>query len=183
LYSFTGGYNGQSPTLPILGPDGALYGVADGGINDCPKGYCGLVYRLRPSLNACRTALCSWTGEVLYRFDLNKDGVALPSNLGFHQAGNLYGTANTGGDYGNGAVIELVPSSNRWSLKVPYSVSDQALFPYGLLIGRDGNFYGFTSTRYGDGSIVQIARSGNGWTENASTHSTAVRRTGTTLET
>jgi hypothetical protein len=163
VYSFIGGYNGQSPRLPILGPDGALYGVAVGGIQNCYSQYCGLIYRVRPAPNACRTALCSWTGEVLYRFDLDKDGVALPSFLGFDQADNLYGLANAGGDYGSGAVFQLVPSSARWSLKVLYSVSNYDLFPINFLVGRDENFYGFT---WGSNLAVQIARLGNGWGEN-----------------
>lgn len=168
-YTFTGGYNGQRPGLPILGPDGALYGVADGGIQNCNGGYCGLVYRLRPAASAVRAVVVGgWIEEVLYRFDLDKVGVFFPSFLAFDQAGNLYGLANAGGDYGSGAVFELVPSSDGWSAKVLYSVPENDLFPgISFLVGRDGNFYGLTWYGFGGyGRVVQIAGSGNGWTEN-----------------
>ena len=64
LYSFLGGVDGQNPSPVIIGPEGALYGTAGGGIKNCGSSggdYCGLVYRLRPSPVACRTGLCSWS--------------------------------------------------------------------------------------------------------------------------
>ena len=50
LYNFTGGSDGAHPGLPVVGPEGVLYGTAGGGDF-------GLVFSLRPGPNACRTAL------------------------------------------------------------------------------------------------------------------------------
>ena len=53
LYSFTGGYDGQSPLAPVtIGPDGTLYGTTIGGGytggNYCVDGGCGVVFNLKP---------------------------------------------------------------------------------------------------------------------------------------
>ena len=72
-----GGYNGGPSGEVIVGPDGALYGTASGGVQDCYGGnyYCGLIYRLRPPAHACPTVSCSWTEEVLYRvLEMMMDG-------------------------------------------------------------------------------------------------------------
>ena len=96
LYSFMGGYNGGPSGEVIVGPDGALYGTAGGGIQNCYGGsyYCGLVYRLRPPANACLTASCSWTEEVLYRFTGDDDAWGGGASV-FDLAGNLYGISGT----------------------------------------------------------------------------------------
>lgn len=176
LYSFTGGYNGLSPSAPIVGPEGAIYGVARGGINNCQYGYCGLVYNLRPSPTACLTALCSWTENVLYRFTGSDDGFS-PANLAFDQAGNLYGTVYAGGAYGYGLVYQLLPSNGSWTEKVLYNFTggSDGGAPDVLLVGNDGNLYGSARSGgdpncdppYGGcGIVFQLAPSANGWTEN-----------------
>ncbi len=174
LYSFTGSYNGEYPSSDlIVGPDGALYGTAYGGIQNCGNGgYCGLVFRLRPSPAACRTSLCTWTEDVLYRFT---DGASAGAIHAFDQAGNLYGFAG-GGAYGYGAVFELSPSAGGWTERVLYSFTGGAdgLYPTSLLMGNDGNLYG--TRRYGGdlncrpqsggcGIVYQLTPSPSGWAE------------------
>src|ERR1017187_8109431 len=163
LYSFTGGYNGYGPSPVIADPDGALYGTASGGIQNCGADgsqYCGLIFRLRPSPVACRTSLCSWTEEVLYRSTGPSD--TMPGgSLFLDQAGNLYGTCS--GLLGYGGVCELMPSKGGWTDKLLYSFTD---YGYGsLLAGKDGNLYG-TNCCLGDGSVFQLVPSGDGWTLN-----------------
>ena len=77
LFSFFGGNSGGQPTGVILGPNGSLYGGAQGGIQNCGSDgsqYCGLVFNLTPQPTACRTALCSWNENVPYRFSSESDG-------------------------------------------------------------------------------------------------------------
>ena len=161
LYSFAGGYNGFTPYGLIVGPDGALYGAALGGTQNCGYNgieYCGLVFRLRPSPNACRTSQCSWTEEVLYRFTIS-DAWG-PALLIFDQGGNLYGTALGDASGYTTVLFELTPSNGGWTEKVLYHFNDGDN-PEELLLGNDGNFCSISSDR-----IFQVAPSGNGWTEN-----------------
>ena len=77
LFSFFGGNNGGQPNGVIVGPNGSLYGGAQGGIQNCGTDgsqYCGLVFNLTPQPTACLTALCSWTENVPYRFSSESDG-------------------------------------------------------------------------------------------------------------
>lgn len=176
LYSFTGEANGYYPSGPIAGPEGAIYGVARGGINNCQYGYCGLVYQLRPTPTSCRTAQCSWTENVLYRFTGSGDGFS-PANLAFDHAGNLYGTVYAGGAYGYGLVYQLLPSRGSWTEKVLYNFTggSDGGAPDVLLAGNDGNLYGSARSGgdpncdppYGGcGVVFQLVPSANGWTEN-----------------
>jgi uncharacterized repeat protein (TIGR03803 family) len=160
LYNFTGGSDGSSPSLPLVGPEGALYGTAVGDF--------GLLYRLRPGPTACRTAPCSWTDNVLYRFT---DGASAGAVTAFDQAGNLYGTSSSGGAYGKGAVFELTPSPGGWTEEILYSFTggDDGGGPNSLLVGRDGNLYGTAAGGvYGLGVVFQLVRppTGGNWTEN-----------------
>jgi uncharacterized repeat protein (TIGR03803 family) len=171
LYSFTGLDNGVDSSTPVVGPEGVLYGTAEGGIQNCGTGnkyYCGLIYSLAPSPVACLTALCSWTENVLYRFTGND--ASGPGSLVFDPAGNLYGIVSSGGAFGNGAVFELTPSSGGWSEKLIYSFigGSGGSLPDTVLLGNDGNLYGTTSLggAYGWGAIFQLVPSQDGWSEN-----------------
>ena len=149
LYSFTGGSDGDLPGGVVVGPDGALYGTASGGVS-CNYGRCGVVYRLAPPPVACRAASCSWNQTVIYSFTGNPDGVYPSGNLVFDQAGNLYGTTLLGGAYDFGTVFELTPSSGGWTEKVIYSFTGDSGFLWkpSLVLGHDGNLYGTTYGSY-----------------------------------
>jgi len=170
LYDFMGGAGGQNPLPGVLGPERALYGTADGGIQTCGSSgseYCGVVYRLRPSPTACLTALCSWMETVIYRFAGDPDGWKPNGNLVFDQAGNLYGTTLYGGANGRGTVYELTPSTGGWTEQVIYSfTANDGDGPSSLLMGKDGNLYGTTFVGgHGGGVAFQLAPSGGGWSE------------------
>ena len=170
LYSFPGGPAGQNPLPGVIGPEGALYGTADGGLQQCGSSgnqYCGLVYRLRPSPHACLTALCSWTETVVYRFAGDPDGWEPNGNVVFDQAGNLYGTTLSGGANGRGTVYELTPSNGGWTEQVIYSfTANDGDGPSSLLMGKNGNLYGTTFVGgHGGGVVFQLAPAGGSWTE------------------
>jgi uncharacterized repeat protein (TIGR03803 family) len=80
---------------------GRLYGTTyyGGAYND------GTVFELVRVSN-------KWTETVLHNFDWSiyvKDGTSPSDSLIFDNAGNLYGTTQDGGDYNNGAVVEIAP--------------------------------------------------------------------------
>jgi uncharacterized repeat protein (TIGR03803 family) len=105
LYSFQGGHDGSSPSISPLTFDkaGNLYGETAAGGNDrCSGSGCGTVFKLSP------TGGGSWTESVLYRFN-GTDGSTPWQGLVLDAAGNLYGTAQHGGAYGDGVVFELKP--------------------------------------------------------------------------
>jgi uncharacterized repeat protein (TIGR03803 family) len=110
LYSFTGGTDGGWPNGLIRDEQGNLYGTTlFGGLapasSPCGVSFCGVVFKLEP------------TGKetVLYSFTGGADGANPSAALLRDFAGNLYGTASSGGDlscfppYGCGVVFKLNP--------------------------------------------------------------------------
>jgi len=182
LYSFQAGNDGSYPQARvIIGPDGALYGTTlTGGTKGCYSGYggygCGTVFKLTPSPTACKTALCPWTENVLYRFTNSPDG-RYPGygDVVFDQVGNLYGTTTLGGNPNGGTVFQLTPSNGGWTKSVLYSFTGglDGAQPYaGVIFNQAGNLYGTTYTG-GEGNCLQITcgvvykltPSNGGWTE------------------
>jgi len=88
------------------------------------------------------------TQKVLYTFTGGLDGGNPYSGVIFDTAGNLYGTAQTGGTYGMGAVFQLTPSTVGWTETVLYSFTG-GLDGYepigGLALDGNGNLYGTTA--------------------------------------
>jgi uncharacterized repeat protein (TIGR03803 family) len=164
-----------------VGPDSALYGAtAFGGFSDCDDGLgCGVIFKLTPPATFCRSVLCYWNETVLYSFnpDGTPDAGYLPTGgLVFDRAGNIYGTANAGGQYGKGTVFELTPSQAGWTVRILYSFmgSTDGAAPNGsLLIDASGNLYG-TAEEGGDLSCIRGDGCGvvfelthtSGWVEN-----------------
>ena len=172
LYSFLGGSEGNSPNGVIVGPGGALYGAAQGGVQTCGKdgtSYCGLIYEARPGPTAGANALCGWNVTNIYQFTSNTDAWNGTVST-FDSAGNLYGFSPIGGAGGEGAVFELLPSGGGWTEKILYSFpqdNSAGTVPNSLLLGQDGNLYG--TAEYGGngyGVVFQLVQSGSGWTEN-----------------
>ncbi len=77
---------------------GSLYGTTFGG----GANRVGSVFKLTPSSGV-------WTYTSLHDFTGGTDGGGAYSNVVFDSSGNLYGTAEWGGAYGNGVVWEITP--------------------------------------------------------------------------
>ena len=158
LHSFSGN-DGQNPCTSLTFDQGGnIYGTTySGGANGD-----GTVFELSPSQGV-------WTETVLHSFN-GSDGQYAEAGLIFDNAGNLYGTTNSGGANGCGAVFELSPSKNGWVETVLYSftyASGDGQYPYGnLIFDAAGNLYGTTaSSLNGDGMVFELTPSNGNWAE------------------
>jgi len=169
LHSFGSGNDGQQPQYGDLAFDrqGNIYGTTPyGGNAGCDgAGSCGVIYELTPSNG-------SWMETILYRFQGVGDGGIPFAGMIFDNAGNLYGTANTGGTEYGGVVFELSPSEGGWAETVLYNfdVLTTGQFPTGgLLADHSGNLYGATSeSGIGTaGTAYELTPSNGSWTATA----------------
>lgn len=122
----------------------------------------------------------SLTQTVLHSFS-GADGAESHAGLIFDNAGNLYGTTEAGGAFGEGTVFQLTRGTNgQWTETLLYSFcsasncSDGAQPLAGVVFDAAGNLYGTTSvggdTRFcsgeGCGTVFQLTPGSNGkWTE------------------
>jgi len=91
-------------STPILDKNGNLYGVANkGGLSGCQTG-CGVVFENAHTAHG-------WKQKILYKFH-GPDGSNPFGGLVFDGKGNLYGTTQEGGKYGNGTVFRLTPQAD-----------------------------------------------------------------------
>jgi uncharacterized repeat protein (TIGR03803 family) len=169
LHKFTG-EDGSTPVAgPIFDQAGNLYGAtAYGGAQDG-----GTVFALSPNQNG------GWTESVLYSFcSLANcaDGSEPFTGLISDQAGNLYGTAYSGGTNQGGVVFELSPNQNGgWTESVLHSFcslsgcTDGAGPDGSLMFDQAGNLYGTTAgggSNYLWGTVFQLTPNhSGGWTE------------------
>ena len=168
--------HGANPLGPVVfGPDGALYGTtAHGGANGP-----GVVFKLQPPATFCPIATCLWQETVLASFSPLSGGADPSGPLSFDAAGNIYGTTQTGGDYGAclagglgcGTVFQLIKSQG-WEMHTLYAFRQEADGSYpnsGVILDQAGNLYGtvpenFTGGEGGD--VFELTPSGSGWTFN-----------------
>jgi hypothetical protein len=118
LYSFQNGTDGAEPFGQLLrmADTGVIYGTTrDGGTTGCFGNIeCGTVYQLVPQNGG-------WQETVLYVFNGGAGGASPYAGLVADKAGNLYGTASTGGSDDGGVVFELVkpaPGQSSWTQTV-----------------------------------------------------------------
>jgi len=97
------------------------------------------------------------TFKVIHTFTNGADGGYPYAGLAIDGKGNLYGTANQGGNWnatcppmneGCGTVFQLTPSKSGWDFQTIYAFQgglDDGQGPYGrVTIGPDGGLYGTT---------------------------------------
>lgn len=157
LHSFTGGNDGSRPSGDLLfDQTGNIYGTASfGGAT-----FNGVVFELTPSGSG-------FTEDVLYTFTGGNDGALPSSGVISDAAGNLYGTAGSGGAFGFGTVFELTGSGPSRTEQTLYSFqdgSDGGSPSGGLILDALGNLYGTTSTggAGGGGTVFKLTPSGGG---------------------
>ena len=141
LWGF-GGAGGKNPAAPLLrDASGNLYGTAVyGGTNNggCAYGGCGVVFKLD----------AAGQETVLYTFTCGADGAFPAAGLIRDPAGNLYGTAQGGGNldipYGDGVVFTL-ETNGAFSVLYSFAGGTDGASPAASLL-RDpvGNLYGTT---------------------------------------
>jgi hypothetical protein len=169
LYRFAFGMSalkaqdGANPTGDLVfDQEGNIYGTTTGG-GACGGIGCGTVYELR-SVHG------SWVESVLHAFGTGGKGIMPLGGVIFDGAGDLYGTAAAGGQYSDGTVFQLVPTSNGWNINVLYAFQGQydGESPQaGLIIDASGNLYGTTEWGQGGaagGTVFELSPSGGGWT-------------------
>jgi uncharacterized repeat protein (TIGR03803 family) len=152
---FTFGYADGTGYGPIVqGTDGNFYGIGGGG-----KYGFGEVYEISPA-GKLRT---------LYSFCAAPyacpDGES-PNSLMQAANGNLYGTTQYGGAYGEGTIFQLTTGGDLTTL-YSFCAENQANCPdgrepWGFAQGTNGKLYGTTSTGgiYDSGTIFEITPAG-----------------------
>jgi uncharacterized repeat protein (TIGR03803 family) len=150
LHSFNGSDGRTAEASLIFDAAGNLYSTtAYGGAYGR-----GTVFRLTASADG------SWTESVLHSLN-KKDGRYPDAGLIFDTAGNLYGTAYSGGSADGGAAFKLSPNQDgSWTYSLIHIFQGKpALGPAGgLVLGSTGTLYGTTANcRSGcQGVVYQI---------------------------
>ena len=172
LHQFTGGSDGGVPYDGLtLDAAGNLYGTtsAGGGKSAACRYGCGVVFKLS------RGSSGTWTESVLHNFSTSASDGSIPSSkVIFDAAGNLYGTASSGGGSMNaGIVFKLTPtSSGTWTETVLHNFSQHkgdGVYPgTTLTFDAAGNLYGVTlgGGTHGSGTAFRLSPTASGaWTE------------------
>ncbi len=154
LYEFTGGADGSIPVSGLIqGADGSLYGAARNGGDDEGD---GTIFQITTD----------GVFTVLYTFTGGSDGSEPVSALIQGVDGNLYGTAEAGGDEnGDGTVFQLTTNGVFATFYQFTGGADGGNPSGGLVQGIDGNLYGTTQVGgdqngAGDGTVFQISTNG-----------------------
>jgi uncharacterized repeat protein (TIGR03803 family) len=131
LYSFPGATGGTGPDALERDSAGDFYGTT---FNGGPVGR-GVLYKLD----------AAGQETVLHNFTGGADGGYPQSGVIRDSAGNLYGTAVSGGTVGFGVVYKLSPTGQQTVLH-NFSAGADGAYPYsGVVRDAAGNLYGDTS--------------------------------------
>ncbi|MGO8679046.1 MAG: choice-of-anchor tandem repeat GloVer-containing protein [Limisphaerales bacterium] len=159
------GTNGAQPDAALVqASDGSWYGSADDGgpftnMVFQAAGY-GSIFRLAPD------------GQMSFPVLLSDSNGARPGPLTQGPDGNLYGTTVWGGPYVNGSAyglgygtIFMMSTNGVLTTLYSFTGAEDGGWPYaGLVLGKDGNFYGTALSGgrqfYGYGVIFQVTPDG-----------------------
>jgi uncharacterized repeat protein (TIGR03803 family) len=139
LYDFTGGDDGGQPVTGLVEMGmGFFYGTTKGGSTGD-----GTIFSITSGGKLA----------TLYTF-AGPDG-RQPSTLVLGNDGNLYGTTEFGGTANYGTVFQLTPAGKLTTLINFNTVDSGGIYPSaGLLLAKDGFFYGATSGGTVSGAII-----------------------------
>jgi uncharacterized repeat protein (TIGR03803 family) len=144
LFTFSGA-NGDGPEgAPVVGADGALYGVTLFGGS---AGF-GAIYKLSPPAKGQTV----WTETVLHSFTAGTDGNnPFDAGVALDKSGALFGTTFLGGTFGQGIAFKLTPPAQggtEWTEAILRSFGNgtDGEGPLSkLVIGEGGTLYGTLS--------------------------------------
>ncbi len=160
-------YPGDGGLNPVAGvtldSGGNIYGTTPYGGS---FGY-GTVFKLSPqggSFELPAESSGSYKETVLHSFGLNAGGCYILSGVVLDSAGNLYGTAESFGEYRDGTVYQLKRSGSKYGFRVILTFNgSNGSSPYDepghLAIDSASNIYGTTAYggAYGDGTAFKLA--------------------------
>jgi uncharacterized repeat protein (TIGR03803 family) len=156
LHAFTSRADGGFPTGIALDSAGNLYGTAEFGGEGSQTGLQeGVVFKVD----------AAGSFSLLHSFTGLSDGGNPDGGVVLDQAGNLYGTTNSGGfgDPGAGVVFKI-DTSGSYSVLHAFSAATEGGHPYaGVTLDAAGNLYGTCS---GDGprsggTVFELDAAGN----------------------
>lgn len=162
IFSFNG-TNGNVPNAGLIADrHGNLYGTTS--YNGGKYGY-GNIYELS------RNGTGAWTETDIFDFDGTNGAYPLDSLI-FDGKGNLYGTAQVGGQgsctntgLGCGVVFELSPGASGWTQTILYTFipgQTKGVIPVGgLVFDSKGNLYGTTWAPGVEGGPLSARLNGN----------------------
>ena len=166
VYSFSTFPHGAFPLTNVtFDSAGNIYGTTcEGGTHND-----GTVFKLTPGKNG------SYTQTVLYSFS-GSDGACPTGAVVLDSAGNIYGTASTGGNKsstcfqssGCGLVFKLTPNGSTWKQQILYKFSgSDASYPSSLTWDQSGSLVGTASPPsgypYWNGIAFMLTPSGTAW--------------------
>jgi uncharacterized repeat protein (TIGR03803 family) len=133
------------------------------------NGVPGIVFELSPGAKGI------WKLTTLYTFEETKgnQGTDPVAPLIFDGAGNLYGTAENGGQYKAGTAYRLTPGSGGWTFTALYAFGNSAIHDgaqptAGFVMDASGNLYGTTTQggTNGYGTVFELSPTPKGrWKE------------------
>ena len=159
LHSFTGPPNrdGANPGGSLLRDTaGNLYGTTESGGKLCSQAIngCGTIFEIDPQGKE----------TVLHRFTGGTDGGIPTAGLIKDRVGNFFSTTYVGGAFGCGTVFKLGRRGHQETVLYSFNCSNgDGSGPLGgLVMDRNGNFYGTTAFggTYGQGSIYKVTKAG-----------------------
>jgi uncharacterized repeat protein (TIGR03803 family) len=149
LASFTTYGNSPSGNM-VIDSSGNLYGTTQGGSGN------GEIFELPRG-----SATIRLVGLNLPGTGSTQNGVSPEGGVVMDSAGNLYGTAESGGYSGYGSVFELPQGSTAINVVASFNGASQGGNPVGgLVLDSNGNLYGTTSKggQNGDGTVFEIQK-------------------------